>query len=76
MNAQVAELVYALVLGTSSSRIEGSSPSLRTKYKRPDINVWSCVFCAQEQANNFACEMDSKDFSLLKLCEIKKYLLM
>lgn len=27
---QVAELVYALVLGTSSSRIEGSSPSLPT----------------------------------------------
>ena len=28
---QVAELVYALVLGTSSVRIEGSSPSLPTK---------------------------------------------
>ena len=31
LDAQVAELVYALVLGTSSLRIEGSSPSSPTK---------------------------------------------
>ena len=28
---QVAELVYALVLGTSTARFEGSSPSLPTR---------------------------------------------
>ena len=30
-NAGVAELVYALVLGTSVARLEGSSPSSSTK---------------------------------------------
>ena len=31
--AQVAELVYALVLGTSVARLEGSSPSPGTERK-------------------------------------------
>ncbi len=31
--AGVAELVYALVLGTSAARLEGSSPSSSTKIK-------------------------------------------
>jgi hypothetical protein len=31
INADVAELVYALVLGTSAARLMGSSPFVRTK---------------------------------------------
>ncbi len=36
---QVAELVYALVLGTNAARLEGSSPSLPTRKSK------SLCFC-------------------------------
>lgn len=39
IDGQVAELVYALVLGTSSVRIEGSSPSLPTEIEMAQLPV-------------------------------------
>ena len=46
LNGQVAELVYALVLGTNAARLEGSSPSLPTReskfiYSRRDEKEFS-----------------------------------
>ena len=46
--AQVAELVYALVLGTSAARRGGSSPLLRTKKKNPNTFVLGFSFLCAE----------------------------
>ncbi len=59
---QVAELVYALVLGTSSSRIEGSSPSLPTVKNTEFISVF---FVGQEKLPDGSFVMDPKGFSYI-----------
>lgn len=54
----MAELVYALVLGTSVARLEGSSPS-------PGTNIWD-IFCPDSKARARRCEAGSQDFSVEK----------
>jgi hypothetical protein len=66
--AQVAELVYALVLGTSGAILGGSSPLLGTKAKKRAILIalfFNSCFCSPGEDLNSGAISSSKKISEL-----------